>query len=331
MSTRSSERQRRWTTGLGLLLLALSAGCSLFFNQPPVARITVNVLSGNSPLVVTFSADTSSDPNGDESIASYVWDFGDGSTDTGMTVQHGFTAVTETKKYTITLTVTDDDGATSQAKQTIEVLVGTGADVGTGLPTARFTAAPWIGASPLTVAFNALESTPGDGTIIAYNWNFGDNAEGTGSQPTHTYTPDSTAEYIVTLFVWNSQNQVDTEQRTVIVVVPGAQTGDDPPEAELTASDPVLLYESTERPSEPSLYELTFDPRGSSASAGHTIEYFAWDFGDGDTHVETSDLEVTHVYELRSPSHTYLATLTVFDDQGEEDAVTLNITLTDTD
>ena len=329
MSMRSLDRHAARAAGLGLLLLALAAGCSLFFNQDPIARIVADVLSGGSPLVVTLDGSTSSDEDG--TIVSYTWDFGDGSTDTGMTVQHGFTAVTETKKYTVTLTVTDDDGATSQTKQTIEVLVGTGAAGGTGLPTARFTADPWIGTDPLTVAFDARDSTPGDGTIVAYNWNFGDNGEATGAQPTHTYRPDATTEYEVTLFVWNSQNQVDIEQRIVIVVVPGDETGDDAPVAELTASDPDLLYESTDRPSIPSLYEVTFDPRGSSASAGHTIEYFAWDYGDGDTHVETSDLEVTHVYELRSPSHTYLATLTVFDDQGEEDAVTLNITLTDAD
>jgi len=329
MSSRSLDRHTVRAAGLGLLLLALAAGCSLFFNQEPIARIVTDVLSGGSPLVVTLDASTSSDEDG--TIISYTWDFGDGSTDTGATVQHVFTTATDIKRYTVTLTVTDDDGATSQAKQTIEVRVEADGAAGTGLPTAWFSAAPWIGAGPLTVHFDARESTPGDGTIAAYNWNFGDNGEGTGSQPTHTYSPAATTEYLVTLFVWNSQDQVDIEQRTVIVVVPGAQTGDDPPVAEVTATDPILLYESETRPDIPSLYEITFDPRGSSANAGHDIEYFAWDFGDGDTHVETSDLEVTHVYELRAQSRTYIMTLTVFDDQGEQDVATLNITLTDAD
>ena len=153
-------------------------------------------------------------------------------------------------------------------------------------------------------------------------------------QPTHRFRPDETTEYEVTLFVWNSQNEVDVEQRTIIVIVPGNDTGDDPPEAELTASDPNLIFRPDEpdpRPSIPWLFEVTFDPRGSSPAGGHQIEYFAWDFGDGDTHVETTDLEVTHIYELRSASHTYIVTLTVFDDQGEQDSISLNITLVDAD
>ena len=63
-------------------------------------------------------------------------------------------------------------------------------------------------------------------------------------------------------------------------------------------------------------------------NAGHSIEYYAWEFGDGDLQVETSDLEVTHFYELSAPSQTYIARLTVFDDQGLDNTILINITLT---
>ena len=327
MSRRSPKCRSRIIAGIGLLILALAAGCTLFFNEGPIARIVVDVLSGNSPLVVSFHALESTDADG--RIVSYVWDFGDGETATGASVQHVFVTEQDIETFTITLTVTDDDGEVSQISQTIEVRLDADGVPGVGFPTARFDAEPWIGVNPLTVAFDASESTPGVGTIAAYNWNFGDGDEETGVQTTHTFRPDETTEYDVTLFVWNSQNEVDVEQRTVIVIVPDNDTGDDPPEAELTASDPNLIFESEDRPSIPWLFEVTFDPRGSSPAGGHQIEYFAWDFGDGDTHVETSDLEVTHIYELRSPSHTYIATLTVFDDQGEQDSISLNITLVD--
>jgi PKD repeat protein len=54
---------------------------------------------------VTFNAAGSDDPQG--SITSYEWDFGDGSTGTGQTTNHNYTAP---GLYIVELTVTDDDG-----------------------------------------------------------------------------------------------------------------------------------------------------------------------------------------------------------------------------
>jgi len=338
---RTHRTKRAWilTAALGAMGLVVLAGCALFFpNRPPVARITADVLSGASPLVVTLSALDSFDPDddpdnpNDNSIVSYSWDFGDGTSDTGLTVQHVFSTTSGTEKFTVTLRVTDKEGARGEITQTIEVRGAADGDgVGTGFPTARFTYTPFIGISPLVVSFDALGSTPGAGSIVAYNWDFGDGEERTGSRPSHTFTADATTEYTVTLFVWNDQDEVDAQQETVIVIVPGEDTGDDPPIAELTVSDPELLFLSTDPPNIPSLFEVNFDPRGSSADAGHQIEYFAWDFGDGESHVETTDLEITHIYELRGPTHTYVASLTVFDDQGEQASVIVNITVTEED
>lgn len=312
---------------LGALLLGLVLACSLF-NQVPIARIVADVFSGSSPLVVSFDATTSTDADG--IITDYVWSFGDGATDTGPTVQHAFVTIDAVKVFTVTLMVTDDGGATSQTTQTIEVHLDGDAPVGTGIPTARFTASKFIGVHPLTVTFNATESTPGGGSIKAYNWKFGDGTQATGVQVTHTYFPDPevTTTYPATLFVWNSDDQVDTEQLDIIVIVPENDTGAEEPVADIYVTGPDMIYESDNRPSIPSLFEVKLDPRGSYSAAGHSIEYFAWEFGDGDLQVETSDLEVTHFYELSSPSQTYIARLTVFDDQGQENTFVVNITLT---
>jgi len=310
---------------LGALLLGLILACSLF-NQAPVARIVADVLSGNSPLAVTFRADESTDADG--TITAYVWDFGDEETDTGLNVTHTFTTTDAVKIFEVALTITDNNGATSQATQTIEVhLDGDAPTGGTGLPTARFTASKFIGVSPLTVTFDATASTAGSGTIAAYNWDFVDGTQATGVKATHTFDPEDTTTFPVTLFVWNSNDQVDTEQLEIIVIVPTVDD-DDPPVAEVSVSDPIELYDSANPASIPSLFEVEFDPRGSSAGAGHSLEYFAWDFGDGDSHVETSDLKVTHVYALSAQSRTYVAKLTVFDDSGLEHTDVVNITLT---
>jgi PKD repeat protein len=67
---------------------------------PPVARFT---LSGSMSIAVDESG--SYDPDG--TIVSYAWDFGDGSTATGMTASHTYINI---GIFRITLTVTDNDG-----------------------------------------------------------------------------------------------------------------------------------------------------------------------------------------------------------------------------
>ena len=75
-------------------------------NQPPVADAGSDqaVMAGE---LVTFDGSASSDPDG--TIVTYAWDFGDGSTGTGVTPTHTYLT---TGIFTVSLTVTDDDGAT---------------------------------------------------------------------------------------------------------------------------------------------------------------------------------------------------------------------------
>jgi PKD repeat protein len=78
-------------------------------NAAPVAVITASATSGPSPLLVEFSGAASSDVDG--TIVDHAWDFGDGSLGAGPTVSHTFTQ----GSHDVTLTVTDDAGATAQA------------------------------------------------------------------------------------------------------------------------------------------------------------------------------------------------------------------------
>ena len=88
-------------------------------NDPPSAEIEADTTSGQAPLEVQFNAGDSSDPDG--SIVDYRWDFDDGNTGSGKQITHTFNEEkTTTKEYTVTLTVTDDDGAT--ATDGIEIL-----------------------------------------------------------------------------------------------------------------------------------------------------------------------------------------------------------------
>lgn len=74
-------------------------------NQPPVANIdgSDQAVEGSA---ITFNGSASSDPDGD--TLQYSWDFGDGSTESGIVIpQHVYA---DNGEYTVTLNVTDSDG-----------------------------------------------------------------------------------------------------------------------------------------------------------------------------------------------------------------------------
>ncbi len=84
-------------------------------NKPPVAKANgpySNVLGNATP----FSSEGSKDPDG--TIASYRWDFGDGTTSSISNPTHKYKAI---GSYTVTLTVADNEGAT--AKDTTKVSI----------------------------------------------------------------------------------------------------------------------------------------------------------------------------------------------------------------
>lgn len=85
-------------------------------NSAPKAVASASAVTGVAPLPVTFSSAGSSDPDG--SIASYQWNFGDGTTSTSASPSKTYTAP---GRYTATLTVTDNLGATDTASVVVDV------------------------------------------------------------------------------------------------------------------------------------------------------------------------------------------------------------------
>jgi DNA/RNA endonuclease G (NUC1) len=83
--------------------------------QPPLAALTgtTTLSEGGS---ASFDASASVDPNG--SIVSHAWNFGDGSTGEGANVTHVYA---QDGEYTVTVTITDDDGLTDTASLTVVV------------------------------------------------------------------------------------------------------------------------------------------------------------------------------------------------------------------
>ncbi|MGY1809659.1 PKD domain-containing protein [Blastococcus sp. SYSU D00669] len=164
-------------------------------NAAPRARFTQAV----TDLTVAFDASASTD--GDGTVASYAWSFGDGATGTGATASHTYGA---TGTYTAVLTVTDDKGATGSISIPVSV-------VANKAPAAGFSSA----VADRTVRLDGSASTDPDGSVAAYAWDFGDGTTGTGATASHTY--DADGSYTVRLTVTDDEGATSTTTRTVAV------------------------------------------------------------------------------------------------------------------
>jgi PKD repeat protein len=87
-------------------------------NSKPVADFVFSPLEPKSGETVYFNASTSYDSDGQ--IVSYIWDFGDGTSDSGVTTSHTYT-VSATRSFVVVLKVVDDGGAESAKAKNIEI------------------------------------------------------------------------------------------------------------------------------------------------------------------------------------------------------------------
>jgi len=150
---------------------------------------------------------TSGRCNDSSPIATYAWNFGDGSSGSGKTVSHRFVAI---GTFNATLTVTNDRGLA--ASKTEAITVGASPE-----PAASFVFSPTMPKITTPVFFNADASraTPGR-TIVRYSWNFGDGVSADGAFASHLFT--LAGIYNVTLTVTDDVGQQGTLAAAVTVV-----------------------------------------------------------------------------------------------------------------
>lgn len=181
-------------------------------NQPPVANAglnqTVSDTDGNGVESVTLDGSGSYDSDG--TIVSYKWSEGATLLDTTAMITYDFAVGT----HIVTLTVTDDDGATASD----EVVV-----------TVNENQAPFANAGPdqsayvsEAVYFDGSGSTD-DGTIVSYDWDFGDGTTGTGASVSHIYSAVGTYDAVLTVTDNGGLTNSDTAVIT-ISEVPAAPT-----------------------------------------------------------------------------------------------------------
>ncbi len=163
-------------------------------NNAPVASFTHSC----GGLACGFT-DTSTDSDG--SVTAWSWSFGDGNTSTVRNPSHTYAAA---GVYSVSLKVTDDDGATHTVTRSVN------AGNVNAAPTASFTSS----CTQLSCNFTDA-STDSDGSIAAWSWNFGDGTTSNVRNPSRTYAAAGT--YTVSLTVTDNQGATATTTRTVSV------------------------------------------------------------------------------------------------------------------
>ena len=168
-------------------------------------------------------------------------------------------------------------------------------------PIASFDATPTTGPAPLVVQVNAGTSLDPDGDSLIFSWDFGDHTFGAGTAGAHTYS--ATGQYVITLTTTDSQGEQSSAVQTIWVI-----EASDLPEASFTVSPSSGGTPLT----------VALNAAASSASNGSVVSY-TWSYGDGST---GSGVSVIHSYAFEG---TYTATLTVKDDQGFSDTMSMLI------
>ncbi|NUQ63811.1 MAG: PKD domain-containing protein, partial [Pirellulales bacterium] len=228
---------------------------------------------------------------GSADLHTILWDFGDGSTAAGtLTPSHVYA---DNGSYSVTLTVTDDDGAAASDALVVTVanaapVVNAGADQAV--------------AEGAAVVFSGSFNDAGSADTHTIAWDFGDGTTAAGTlNPSHVYADNGS--YTVTLTVTDDDGSATSDALVVTVanVAPVVDAGADQAAAEgATVS-----------------FNGLFTDAGSADT--HTI---TWDFGDGKT--ASGTLTPSHVY---ADNGSYTVTLTVTDDDGSATSDALLVTV----
>lgn len=127
-------------------------------NQAPIAKVN-GPYSGSVNSNISFSSAGSSDPDG--SISAYSWNFGDNTSSSSANPSHAYAAA---GSYTVSLTVTDNQGATNTASTTVTISNSTPP----GLPNVCLTQAPASNGTGIALNANHCSATGTQTNSIQY-------------------------------------------------------------------------------------------------------------------------------------------------------------------
>ena len=260
-------------------------------NMAPVAKIDGGPFTGNMPLDVYFVGTNSTD---DKGVTSYVWDFGDESFSSESNPTHRYNSA---GNYLVKLTVYDAEGLQDTDERVVQVnSVGGGAIAPVAVANANITQ----GTSPLTVNFDASESSDDSGEIASYRWTL-NNVE-ISNASNFEYIFNEQGSYNITLTVTDEDGLSNDDD--IVINVDSANTA------------PIAMAQADKTQGESPLL-VNFTASGSTDNKAITA--YNWKIA-GTTVATTADFN----YTFAQPG-SYEVTLEVTDVEGltDSDAVTI--------
>ena len=191
------------------------------------------------------------------SITSFLWNFGDGNTNSSsLNPVHNY-ALPGT--YQVTLTATSNRGCTEFVVEPITIF-----------PTPNLAFSPPSNCINTVIQFTNT-STVVPGSITGYTWNLGNGASSNLVNPTNSYTANGT--YTITLNGISNQGCLASLTQTLGIF---------PPPIISFSANPLCDINGT-----------SFSPSTSTAIVSGNLATYFWDFGDGGTSTAANPV---HIY-----------------------------------
>ena len=246
----------------------------------PTAAFNADALSGCEPLDAAFTSTSTAGTD-------LSWNFGDGTSATGSSVNHTFDGIDSNTAFDVTLTATHPLGCADVATATVDVFAA--AEYALNLSTDSV-------CSPLELTMPEIAGAQN------VTWNFGDGTTSNEATPTHTWFNASTGlmTATVTLEAETADGCAGTSQATVNIKpqpVANFMVAND------EGCDPLVSQFNN--------YSVLADS-------------YDWDFGDGTTGHEEHP---THAFAANGATTTFAVTLTAHDDLGCSDVTTREVTV----
>jgi PKD repeat protein len=272
-----------------------------------VTNLTVTPNPLDPGVAATFDGSGSSGDTGPGDIASYAWDFGDGTTDTTAAPTSSTThAYAARGHYVATLTTKDASNAPIGTSAPVDVYVS-------AMPVAAFSVPGGTLRPGVAYAFDASGSSAPGGSIASYRWDWGDGSSDVTATPSvqHTFA-SSGASSGVTLTVVNDVGLASDPVTHAITVQ------NELPVVQLAA------FPSTVNAGQ----QLRLDATGTVDPDGAIAEY-RWDLdanGSFETSTQTTPTVVAGPYPNAG-----VITLRVkaIDDSGQAGVGSVNVTVVD--
>src|SRR5574341_864805 len=258
-------------------------------NNPPTVSLTnpADNSSFTSGSTITLNA-TASDSDGTITKVEFFQGSVKLGEDTTAPYSYAWASVAA-GNYTLTARATDNSGAIATSSA-VNIIVSA-----PDQPPVSNPGGPYNGLRGQAVQFNGGGSHDPDGVISSYQWDFGDGQNGSGANPTHTYTTLGVKTVILTVTDNAGATNSATTTATISNQPPVANPG-----GPYTGFRGLLISVSG---------SASNDPDG-------TISSYQWSFDDGGA---GSGATVTHTFTTLG---THTATLTVTDNDGATNSAT---------